>query len=225
MHPNILPPGEKWWWVAWWRLKAMYWSLLTPEFIMLWAWRQRRGADEIAEEVRQLAKELKLPHGSDWFSIHGHYLQMGGFVLSEEGKDVRELRFPEFKKLVAAKSIDMPSITEEEIEDKSKTDPLARIIASFQILWFVTQVIARGAAHLVITELELTTTALAVLNVTMYFLWWDKPSDVHAPTVIKLLPKRVDVEVQASDVVGELSLMLSPEYLYQISLQNQHMKS
>jgi len=68
--------------------------------------------------------------------------------------------------------------------DRSKQDLFAKGLALLQIIWFVAQCIARIAYNLAITEMELTTVALAVLNLGMYFLWWQKPFDIRCPIMV-----------------------------------------
>lgn len=55
----------------------------------------------------------------------------------------------------------------------------------FQLLWFVLQIAARSRQNLAITELELTTAALAILNIGMYIAWWKKPTDISCPTILR----------------------------------------
>ena len=74
--------------------------------------------------------------------------------------------------------IAFPTITEEEIEDRSKADGLAKGIAVLQTTWFIAQCSSRTAQGLIITEVELITVAFAALNGILYFLWWNKPFDV-----------------------------------------------
>jgi hypothetical protein len=76
------------------------------------------------------------------------------------------------------------SITEDEIMDRSKIDPLAKIIVLCQTLWFIAQSVARGIEGLSITNLEILTNAFAVLNFFTYFLWWNKPQRVRFPIII-----------------------------------------
>ena len=94
-----------------------------------------------------------------------------------------------FSKLLRAGKIDLPTLTVEEIEDRSKADGFSKMIALGQTLWFVTQCIARRAQHLDLTLVELLTLSLAVLNGLMYFLWWNKPMDVRCPVRVYLLDK------------------------------------
>ena len=73
-----------------------------------------------------------------------------------------------FSTLLTAGKLEVPSVTVEEIEDRSKADGFSKMIAHGQTLWFVTQCIARSAQHRVLTLVELVVSdpffALAVLN-------------------------------------------------------------
>ena len=105
-----------------------------------------------------------------------------------EGDTPKGVLSPEiFSELLKAKKIDFPTITEEEIEDRSKSDGFSKTIALGQTLWFVAQCITRRAQHLDLTLVELLTLSLAVLNGLMYFLWWNKPLDVRCPVRVNLL--------------------------------------
>ena len=124
---------------------------------------------------------------SGWTKTHGHFIQMGGFMLFE-GDNPKGVMTPEiFSQLLKKKKIEFPNITVEEIEDRSKSDGFSKTIALSQTLWFVAQCIARRAQHLDLTLVELLTLSLALLNGVMYFLWWNKPMDVRRPIRVYLL--------------------------------------
>ena len=89
-------------------------------------------------------------------------IQVG--VLSPESLD----------KLFDKRLIKFPTITEEEINDRSKGDALSKTLVLGQTSWFIVQCISRWAEGLVTTELELATLAFAALNGFMYFFWWNK---------------------------------------------------
>ncbi|KAF9485752.1 hypothetical protein BDN70DRAFT_969609 [Pholiota conissans] len=111
---------------------------------------------------------------------------MGGFALhTRDGPEV--LSYDLLQELLAEKKIEFPKITEEEIEDRSKLDGLSKTVAVGQTTWFVAQCITRKIQGLVTTELELVTVAFAVLNVFIYFFWWNKPMDVHKPVPVLYL--------------------------------------
>lgn len=95
------------------------------------------------------------------------------------------LTFDALKRFLSENLLTFPTITEDEIDDRSKGDALAKGFALLQITWFIFQIITRAVQGLAITELELTTAALAGLNSAMYIFWWDKPCHVQFPVVIR----------------------------------------
>ena len=116
-----------------------------------------------------------------------------------EGNDAKGVLSPErFSELLAAEKIEFPSVTVEEIEDRSKSDGFSKTIALGQTLWFVAQCIARRPQHLDLTLIELLTLSLAVLNGLMYFLWWHKPLDVRCPVRV-YLPDRLDAPNESNE--------------------------
>lgn len=72
--------------------------------------------------------------------------------------------------------------SEEAIADQGKADAFTKAIALVQTVWFVAQCIARRAEALPITHLEIVTAAYTVVNVALYFFWWDKPLSATVPT-------------------------------------------
>jgi len=95
-------------------------------------------------------------------------------------------------------------ITEEGIADRSKGDALFKIILTLQSTWFIIQCIARHNQGLSLTQLELTTLALASLNGITFFLWWDKPLDVQDPVRVYMNRNLTDLE---RNVAGEVSVI------------------
>ena len=71
--------------------------------------------------------------------------------------------------------------TKAEIEDKGKSDWLAKSLVLLQTSWFVMQCIARAIEHLPITHLEIVTLAYATTNFVIYIFWWNKPLSVNRP--------------------------------------------
>ena len=161
----------------------MGYFLLTPEFIIYWAARQHFGA-------RYLTKKHGKKHPG-WTRAHSFFLIMGGFTLHEGGKPVRVLGAEDLEKLSKAGKIKWPTVTKEEIADRSKGDYLSKTIVLFQTMWFVGQCIVRGAYGLTVTELEVVTIAFASLTGVIYYLWWDKPLDVRCSIPVHLLDCRL----------------------------------
>lgn len=139
---------------------------------------------------------------------------MGGFHFFEEGSpSQRPVELPwlpphsrplypldveTIEKLIKERTLTLP--TEIEIKDRSKSDWLAKSLVLIQTSWFVIQCIARAAAHLPITELELVTLAYATMSFGIYLAWWDKPRNVASP--IRVL-KKPDAEREGGDNQGE----------------------
>ncbi|KIM41102.1 hypothetical protein M413DRAFT_445824 [Hebeloma cylindrosporum] len=157
----------------------MGYFLLTPKFVIYWAWRQHCAA-------RDFAKKHSKGHPS-WTRTHAFFLIMGGFALHKGGKPVRILEAEELERLSEMGEIEWPMITKAEIEDRSKGDYLSKTIVLFQTTWFIGQCIARGAYGLTVTELEVVTIAFASLTGIVYYLWWDKPLDVRCSIPVHLL--------------------------------------
>ena len=121
-----------------------------------------------------------------WATDHGHFMQMGGFKVSMTQSEFNDLWTSEepafktrtkinevdvvegvltlecFKALLRRNRIAFPTISKDEIDDKSKGDALSKGIAYLQLAWFIAQIITRAAQGLAITELELTTAALCI---------------------------------------------------------------
>jgi len=121
-----------------------------------------------------------------WTRTHAFFLQMGGFRVSAPDGSSYPLWFERFDEIVKEGRIDFPTITEEDIKDKSKGDILAKGVAVFQTTWFIVQSIARGAQGLELAELEIVTVGFAALNAILYYLWWNKPLDVSQAYLIQL---------------------------------------
>jgi len=106
---------------------------------------------------------------------------MGGFMLYVDNQPFSTLTPEELLKYVRDEFVEMPVITEAEIQDRSKGDTLSKGIAIFQLLWFTVQIVARLSQGLSTTLLEIDTLAVAFLSCIAYALWWKKPKDVGLP--------------------------------------------
>ena len=203
IHPNVPSPNESSRRIFLRRLELMLWAVFGPEMIITWALRQWLGARRLENLYKGgqiypiypqiLNYKILLMLDRGWTNAHGHFIQMGGFMLFDsEANIAKGVLTPEiFSELLTKKKIEFPYVTVEEIEDRSKTDGFSKTIALGQTLWFVAQCIARRAQHpsLDLTPIELLTLSLAVLNGVMYFLWWNKPMNVRCPIRVYLLDK------------------------------------
>ncbi|KDR70364.1 hypothetical protein GALMADRAFT_144669 [Galerina marginata CBS 339.88] len=146
-----------------------------------------------------------------WTMSHGYFIQMGGFMLYNKEKLSRVLYPHELDNLIGNGLIVMPQITEEEIQDRSKSDGLSKALVVIHTTWFICQCIARRLQGLIITELELVTLAFAALNGVMYMFWWFKPLDVQTTVRVDLLGDRNDISGRIHDIrSSELDLTQTP---------------
>ena len=134
---------------------------------------------------------LKVRHLPDlcdvnWTATHGHFVQMGGFMLMDENGNRSMLTAEKFLELLEQKKIDLPPITKEEIQDRSKGDDLSTIIAIIQTFWFIIQCILREFQGLLVTEIEWLTWSLAAFILCFAFAWWKKPLDVRCSILVTL---------------------------------------
>ena len=77
-----------------------------------------------------------------------------------------------------------PYISRKSLKDQSKSDGLIKTLALWQLLWLTTQVLARAATQLPISQLEITVLAFSALSMITYILLWHKPQDVKCPSYI-----------------------------------------
>ena len=96
----------------------------------------------------------------------------------------------------------LPYITVDEINDKSKSDAFARAIAVVQIAWTVVQIIARGARHLAISQLEIAVMAFSACAVIIYALNWTKPKSVQVPHTILRYKEGIPHQVSSFLKIG-----------------------
>ncbi|KAF8169803.1 hypothetical protein BJ912DRAFT_1048178 [Pholiota molesta] len=138
-----------------------------------------------------------------WTLTHGFFLQMGGFMLCEDGRPIQTLadaasgkrdRRPPLADSggpttlmwnIDNDMIDPPRITAEDINDRSKGDAISKAFVILQTTWFIAQCLARWSNRLAVTELEVVTLAFATLNGITYGLWWYKPQNVGRPVFLE----------------------------------------
>ncbi|KJA17244.1 hypothetical protein HYPSUDRAFT_192512 [Hypholoma sublateritium FD-334 SS-4] len=228
VHPNIPSPMDSRWDLFKRRFVTTIYALLAPEFITAWALRQYIGAKVIvriynskiatprrhtnAHHHLSLWSRVKewllhappLPPPLDgeirpWTITHGFFVQMGGFMLCENGipsqtaafkidefipSDLSRLQW-DLGHLILSGEVDPPRIAADEINDRSKGDTISKGVVIFQTTWFTIQCFARWSAHISVTELEVLTLAFAMLNGITYALWWNKPQNVDIPVYLE----------------------------------------
>ncbi|KAF2963821.1 hypothetical protein GQX73_g9767 [Xylaria multiplex] len=160
------------------RIRWGVFAIVAPDLLTLVAACQWVSARRSVEQMR----ELNDP--GPWTSVHAFYADSGGFLLQPQN----ELAFPVNAKqihfLVSHSYIPLPTITHDEIWDKSKADWFAKGFVLLQIGWIIIQSVARVSVGLAISPLEIFTLAFVVSTIMSYFFWWNKPQDVRTPTIL-----------------------------------------
>ena len=161
-----------------------------------------------------------------WTVAHGHFLIMGGFRIVEppgallvdeinaetekrhrsaeddhnpEESRVTILTLEMLRELVKDREFKI-QISEEEISNRSRGDALSKLIFIIQSTWFILQCVGRRVQGLNLTQLELTTLALASLNGVTFALWWDKPLGAQTVAPVYLKRKLTDSERKPLEV-------------------------
>jgi hypothetical protein len=120
----------------------------------------------------------------NWTNVHGFYANAGGFILHSPDMPPFPINADAIYYLVRERYLEPPSITKEEIRDRSKADRFAKGMAVVQSTWMIAQCIARPLQSLRITPLELVTVAFTTCTLASYFFWMEKPLGVEVPSAL-----------------------------------------
>lgn len=155
-------------------------------------------------EERRSARRLL----SSWTLRHSFFVVMGGyqfhpdtiihrppwqrgsrgyeFYESDESLVKAVVTVPGFIALLeAGHAENLPVLSLQDLQDRSKADDLAKILSCVQGLWLIIQLAGRLASSVVITELEVNTLAHVLCAVAMYMFWMQKPLQVTQPVWVE----------------------------------------
>ena len=192
------------------RLPLFLCALVAPEYILAWAIRQYIQAGEIQRQCHASQTNTEAKGSTpvrEWKRAHGFFLIMGGFHLFTLPDGAPSIPYPPESSISVQFVLPLPGYsredekaehplgfddlspntlayfapTEREIKDRGKADAIAKLLALLQTSWFVAQCIARRVNNLPLTELEVVTLAYGMMNVFIYYFWWDKPKEVECP--------------------------------------------
>ncbi|KAI1459652.1 hypothetical protein F4805DRAFT_472751 [Annulohypoxylon moriforme] len=183
---------------VWPKIKWTLVTLVLPEFLVGKAVHERHLAKRYVPRFRKLADSLDEDFrwmGKHWTITHSFYANMGGFVVRTQSnrelhdiplncKALLQVLHKMYQRPRRTRIFKIPRITEEEINDKSKSDLLIKVITIGQLVWFFTQVVVRGLRGLVISQLEIAVLAYAACTICVFFLCLSKPQDVQVPTML-----------------------------------------
>jgi len=103
-------------------------------------------------------------------------------------------------------------ITEEYILDQAASSSLSKALLIVQVAWFCTNCASRLLQHLPLSLLEVSTAAHAFCTLLTYVVWWSKPINVAAPTIMREKEAReVYALLKCSDDEYEKALQMAQE--------------
>jgi hypothetical protein len=129
-----------------------------------------------------------------WTDVHSWYVAMGGMSFEDSAEEDEQF-MPEnrqrvnitverFAFMLEVRDHLIPDISREYIQDKSKSDRLAKLLTCWQAGYFCIQCVFRLSQQLSVTLLELNVFAHALCALALFAIWTDKPRDVCEPTLV-----------------------------------------
>lgn len=151
-------------------------------------------AGDLPDSERALPSVLYNGHVNAWTNVHSWFVVMGGLVFEDSnsgtprfmprGRQHVAINPEMFLWIVEMQPDLVPDISINDIEDKSKSDWLAKTLTCGQASYFCIQCIFRLSQSLSITLLELNVFAHALCALLLFLVWWDKPRDIYNPLSI-----------------------------------------
>ena len=120
-----------------------------------------------------------------------------GFLLKCSDTDAYPIDAHAVHYLVSREYIRLPTITRDEVWDRSKADLFAKAATIVQSAWLIISSIARAGSDLPLSPMETFTLAFIVSTVMSYFFWWRKPQNVETPVTIVCERTMADIRSEA----------------------------
>lgn len=111
---------------------------------------------------------------SEFTLAYGFYAEMGGFVVDVQDmhNSLSRISLTPAGIIALAEQGHFVHVTDESINDKSKSDILGKILVCIQAIWMLIQCGARAKHDLSLTLLELHTIIHACFALVMYLFWF-----------------------------------------------------
>lgn len=132
-----------------------------------------------------------------WTLTHSYFANMGGLERYRSTEGLSPVTAHALVNCCVGTNHDpLPALalTKEDIEDKVKADWFLKFVAIAQISWFLVSVIVRASEKLPICQLEICTTAFAIIAIATYVASWSKPKDVGVAVKLKILADTYNCE-------------------------------
>ncbi|KAJ4124265.1 hypothetical protein NW768_009624 [Fusarium equiseti] len=229
LHLDV-PKKTTWQHLLWQKTKWVLIALFAPELAVFVAVSQLRYAWSLRSKLRKIQKEKQ---ASNWkreadFEINLKYafcIVMGAVRFDVHDifsfSDLNESDRGYFNRTALRRRSVRPGpaaiiqlaerghwiqIPRQDIDDKSKADTVQKTLVVIQVLWMVTQCIARRVYGLPLSLLEIHTIVHVVCAVFLYACWFEKPLNIQEAMII-----------QTQEFKGELAAMLQRHFYSELS--------
>lgn len=147
--------------------------------------------------------------------MYAYYVMMGGFAadVSDLHNVIKRVTFTPDGILFLSELGRTPRVEKGEIEDKSKSDHIGKILVCLQVAWSIGQAVERKLAGYPTTMLEVHTIVHVVCALSLYALWYKKSLNVAVPTILSFKgsdEKYLAFMLQLGSEAGDHSLGLHP---------------
>lgn len=133
---------------------------------------------------------------------HAFYAEMGGYrVVCKASSQAYAFRNPQVAWLHRRKLITIPYVDKRHLEERSKTEPMGKLIACCQSAWFLLSTLARIGQRLELTTLEAELFPYVGVTWLVYWWWWKKPMQLTTFTEVPandLTPQILDEMARAT---------------------------
>ncbi|KIW27892.1 uncharacterized protein PV07_07590 [Cladophialophora immunda] len=177
------------------KVKWMFWAIVGPELVLSVAIGQYASAQRSVKRFRHLGHP-------QWTLRNAFFADMGGILLQPKDSTPFSVNSRQLAYLVQNKYLEYPSITAEEIWDKSKADTLSKILTLIQASWLICQLLGRAILHLPASTLELSAGAIVFCTFGTFLCWLHKPSDVKRGIVITTEATTKEILIKAGDAAA-----------------------
>ena len=178
LHLHV-PQRHGRWYLFFRKLGWMLMAATAPEFVVY-------KAAKNFFEAKDLLKHLHSQGHQEWSLVHVQFAYANGFrtrtPLGEESKCNPYL----LETLIKDWDVHGPSISEDELKSRGKSDWAIKLIAVVQIIWFVVQTLVRAIQYCQTTPLELMTVAFVACSVFIYGFSFIQPQDVEFPVFLEV---------------------------------------
>ena len=160
------------------KFKWMFWAIVGPELVLSVAIGQYASARRSVKRFRKFGHE-------DWTLRHAFFADMGGITFQPKNSSPFVVNARQLIYLIQNDYVEYPTITAEDIWDKSKADTLGKLLTLLQASWLILQLIGRAALGLATTTLELSAAAIVFCTFGTFVCWLQKPSNVKRGIVLR----------------------------------------